>query len=242
MMNNKKLELVAAFVMAAGVSAQAQEQKFSKWTVTPRVGFNVSNLVEGKAPGKDSKLGFTGGADVEYRPVKFLGVSLGCYFNTQNSSVDFVDVYDGTTWGKIQRTHTLAMYNVSAPLMLNFHVWKGLAVKTGVQLVYWNRSRLKYDFDGYRLIPTGSSGTFEFLPDGSLVGDYEKKEYHGKGSSKVGNMDLSLTMPIALSYEYKNVELDVRYLMGAYKLFSNDFPNHHPKSLLVTIGYNFHMK
>lgn len=35
----KKLCFVAAFLLAVCVCAQAQD--FSKWTVTPRVGFNV---------------------------------------------------------------------------------------------------------------------------------------------------------------------------------------------------------
>lgn len=49
--------------MAMSVSAKAQQ--FSKWSVTPRVGLNISNVVGGKAPGTDSNVGFTGGVDAE---------------------------------------------------------------------------------------------------------------------------------------------------------------------------------
>lgn len=240
-MNNKKFRLIVAFVMAASVCAQAQGQKFSKWTVTPRVGFNVSNLVYGKAPGKDSKLGFTGGADVEYRPFKLVGVSLGCYFYSQNSSVDYTVFYRDHYTHIDQRFHTWAMQNVSFPLLLNAHVWKGLTVKVGAQLVWWTYSRMKYKTDGYYIERDWNTGPVPTLPDG-VEADGEKMPYYRDGDWQAKDMKYSLTMPVALSYAYKNIELDVRYQVGAYKLWANDCPNHHPKSLVVTLGYNLHMK
>lgn len=59
----KKFTLLFALLMAMSVSAKAQQ--FSKWSVTPRVGLNISNVVGGKAPGTDSNVGFTGGVDAE---------------------------------------------------------------------------------------------------------------------------------------------------------------------------------
>ena len=53
----KWFSLCAFLLMASGAMAQ----EFGKWAITPRVGMNVSNLVGHNAPGKDSKLGFTGG-------------------------------------------------------------------------------------------------------------------------------------------------------------------------------------
>lgn len=219
----KKFGFIAAFVMVASVCAQAQEQKFSKWTVTPRVGMNVSNLVGGKAPGTDSKIGFTGGADVEYRPIKLLGISAGCFFNTQNSALHINAMYRDERWDIDKKYHTLAMQNIAVPLLLNAHVWNGLTVKAGVQFTRWTRSRGKYDADGYVIDLDG-----------------EKVPFHEKSSDHADKMKTSMTMPIAVAYEYKNIELDVRYLVGAYKLSSNEkTPNHHPKSLVVTLGYKF---
>lgn len=236
----KKLCFVAAFLMAVCACAQAQD--FSKWTVTPRVGFNVSNLVGGKAPGKDSKIGFTGGADVEYRPINLLGVSLGCFFNSQNSSVDYTLLHRDAYFHIDQKVHSVAMQNIAIPLLLNAHVGKGLTVKAGVQLTWWTRARLKYEADGYYIEPNGNSGQIEPLPDEGEA-DGKRVEYHSTGDSKADCMKTSLTMPVAVSYAYKNVELDVRYLIGAYKMSGADnIANHHPKSLVITIGYHFHMK
>ena len=59
----KKFTLLCALLIAKSVRTKAQQ--FSKWSVTPRVGLNISNVVGGKAPGTDSKVGFTGGVDAE---------------------------------------------------------------------------------------------------------------------------------------------------------------------------------
>lgn len=238
----KKFGLCAAFLMAASVGAQVQAQEFSKWVVIPRVGMNVSNLVGDKAPGTDSKLGFTGGVDVEYRPVKYLGVSLGCYYYTQNSKLNITWMYREYNEHIDKHIHALAMQNVSFPLLLNAHVWKGLTVKAGVQFVHWTRSRLKYDREGYYIELPFENGQIpsEWLENGVPDGVGERVPVSESRSEDARHMHNSLTMPIALAYEYKNVELEVGYNVGSMKLTdSHGCGNHHPKSLLLTLGYKF---
>ena len=234
----KWLGLCAFLLMASGATAQ----EFGKWAVTPRVGMNVSNLVGHDALGKDSKLGFTGGLDVEYRPVRYLGVSLGCYFYTQNSKLHVKEYYQDYNMNITDDFHTVAMQNVSVPLLLNAHVWKGLTVKAGVQYVHWTRSRIKYDSEGYLIqlpadiIQIPSEWIENGIPDG--VG--EKVNVLTSDSRVARHMHDSFTMPIAVAYEYKNVELDVRYNLGSVKLSdSHGCGNYHPKSLVLTLGYKF---
>ena len=45
-------------------------------------------------------------------------------------------------------------------------------------------------------------------------------------------------MPVALAYEYKNIELEVRYNIGSYGLSSAGYTDHN-KSLTITLGYRF---
>lgn len=226
--------------MASGATAQ----EFGKWVVTPRVGMNVSNLVGHNAPGKDCKLGFTGGLDVEYRPVRYMGVSLGCYFYTQNSKLHITELLQYYDRKITEDYHTIAMQNISVPLMLNAHVWKGLTVKAGVQYVHWTRSSAKYDTEGYMIKLPEDIGMipFEWQENGIPDGIGERIDVSGSDSREASHMHNSLTLPIAVAYEYKNVELDVRYNLGSVKLSgSHGCGNYHPKSLVLTLGYKFEL-
>lgn len=234
----KWFSLCAFLLIASGATAQ----EFSKWAVTPRVGMNVSNLVGYNAPGKDSKLGFVGGVDVEYRPVMYLGISLGCYYYTQNSKLHITRMFREYNKHIDDNIHALEMENVSFPLLLNAHVWNGLTVKAGVQFVHWTRSRQKYDSEGYYVELPFDTGQIpsEWLENGVPDGVGERIPVSESSSEKSQNMHNSLTMPIAVAYEYKNVELEVGYNIGSVKLSdSHGCGNHHPKSLVLTLGYKF---
>lgn len=175
---------------------------------------------------------------MEYRPIKLLGISAGCFFNTQNSALHITAMYREQYAHIDQRFHTLAMQNIAVPLLINAHVWNGLTVKAGVQFTRWTRSRGKYDADGYTIKRDFETGQVEPWEPGMPEADGEKIPFHEKGSKHADKMKTSMTMPIAVAYEYKNIELDVRYLVGAYKMSSGEeTPNHHPKSLLITLGY-----
>ena len=53
--------------------------------------------------------------------------------------------------------------------------------------------------------------------------------------------DMLLSIPLGVSYEYKNLELDARYQFGTHDLLKYASPNITPNSFLLTLGYKFHL-
>ena len=118
--------------MAAPLAALAQSQETGRWSVTPRVGINSSNM-----SGQDvyvdfnrlvkpkRKIGFVAGAEVEYRYMQPLSTALGVWYSREGFRYTESD----------GDAHTnLDFLNFSA--VENFYVADGLAIKAGLQLGY----------------------------------------------------------------------------------------------------------
>ncbi|GAA2997484.1 hypothetical protein GCM10019997_11590 [Prevotella corporis] len=95
--------------------------------------------------------------------------------------------------------------------MANVYVVKGLAVKLGIQPGFKVNSEIKADVK----TPVG---------DGAKSREIEAKSF-----------DFSL--PVGISYEYANFQLDARYNFGLTKVFDNgDSKN---SVFQITLGYKF---
>ena len=234
----KKFTLLFALLMAMSVSAKTQQ--FSKWSVTPRLGMNISNVVGGKAPGTDSKVGITGGVDAEYRPIKYLGLSLGCYYATMNSKVDLTEIFQ-TNLGRLEsHYHSITTGKLLVPLMLNVHIYKGLTAKIGAQGNLMLSAKAKSRITGYEIIPDQQPSDQPILGEGTEEIEGTKVPMDESHSLSVKNSynKSTLSMPVALAYEYKNIELEVRYNIGSYGLSSAGYTDTN-KSLTITLGYRF---
>ena len=118
--------------MAAPLAALAQSQETGRWSVTPRVGINSSNMsgqdvyvdFNGLVKPK-RKIGFVVGAEVEYRYMKPLSTAVGVWYSGEGFRYTEID----------GDAHTnLDFLNFSA--VENFYVADGLAIKAGLQLGY----------------------------------------------------------------------------------------------------------
>ena len=118
--------------MAAPLAALAQSQETGRWSVTPRVGINSSNM-----SGQDvyvdfnrlvkpkRKIGFVAGAEVEYRYMQPLSTALGVWYSGEGFRYTEID----------GDAHTnLDFLNFSA--VENLYVADGLAIKAGLQFGY----------------------------------------------------------------------------------------------------------
>ena len=103
--------------MSVCLTASAQ-QEASTWSLTPKVGFNFANLA-GDINGTSMKFGLTFGADVMYQVSPTIGISGGLFFSRQGAE------------GEGKTSYGLSMINI--PILANFYVYKGLALKTGLQ-------------------------------------------------------------------------------------------------------------
>ena len=104
---------------------------------------------------------------------------------------------------------------VNVPVMLNCYVLPGLAVKAGMQPSFRTKTTVKYD---------GTKMDVDWLLD-RYGNDTKMNKF-------------MFSVPVGISYEYKHVVLDARYIFGTTDLF------HGPGTLRnnvlqVTLGYKF---
>ena len=118
--------------------------------------------------------------------------------------------YDDTNYTK-DVSSTLTYLNV--PLLANYYVFPGFAVKAGVQFGYLLSAKYK-----------GSENEL-----GTWV-DYDR-------STTDGLKKLDISIPIGLSYEFSNFVIDARYNLGVYNI--NDLGNATVKNgvIMLTVGY-----
>lgn len=112
---------------------------------------------------------------------------------------------------KSKVTGTTKLDYINIPIMANVYVVKGFAVKLGIQPGFKVNSERKTDLKTPLLNVVGSTET-------------EAKSF-----------DFSL--PVGISYEYANFQLDARYNFGLTKAFNNiDSKN---SVFQITLGYKF---
>ena len=100
---------------------------------------------------------------------------------------------------------------LNIPILANFYVAKGFAFKAGIQ-------------------------------PGFNVND--KAKASGSGASvEMGLGDLSkgfvLAVPIGLSYEFSNIQLDARFNWGVTHAISNSYDSCNSNTFMITLGYKF---
>jgi hypothetical protein len=210
----KKLLLLVA-LMAVTLSAQAQHEQ-GDVTIQPRVGFTISNITDGDK----SKMNLAYGVDFERFFTDQFSVSLGLMFTNQGCKFNiYDDIKDASNKGlSSDATTKLNIYYGSLPIMANYYVLPGLALKAGVQPAFRVKAKIergdtKLDFDNM----------IDML-------------FAGEGN-KLNTFDLSI--PVGLSYEFIGITADVRYNFGVTKMISNTDKGIYNKVFMVTLGYKF---
>ena len=153
----KKMMMIVAFV-AATVSASAQNinREVGAFTLQPKVGLALGSFsgeyitVGGKVDTK-KRVGFIAGVEGEYYATNWLGIALGLNYAQQGWKFNDVKCkYD----------------YLNVPLVADFYVARGLALKTGVQLGFlmnakWDDLNVKDDCNKTNFsIPIGISYEF----------------------------------------------------------------------------------
>ena len=190
----KKLFLaVVAMMVSATTFAQ---NEVGQLTIQPKVGVNIANITD--ADDADPRIGLAAGAEFEYGLTDNIGLSAGVLYSMQGVKTTSLD--DDCTW-------KLDFLNV--PILANFYVAKGFAVKLGVQPGFKLSSKAKFK---------GSGGSKEVeVEDG------------------VKSVDLSI--PVGLSYQYQNIVFDARYNWGVTKIVDDVDSKH--SVFQITVGYKF---
>lgn len=216
----KMLMMVAMAVCCMAANAQ---NEVGQLTLQPKVGFNVASLtgdLQQKKNEANMKLGFVIGAEAEYGIAQNFSVAAGVLYSMQGCDFgeykvlanNSLGITEDSGWDKNQ--YNLAYLNI--PIVANYYVAPGLAIKAGIQPGFLLSAKNKVDaFGAYE------GGTVDM-----------KKE--------MNSFDLSI--PLGISYETEKVVIDGRYNLGLTKVNkeSGDGIVDSKNSVIqVTIGYKF---
>ena len=258
---NMKKQLLLAALMLVALGSNAQTEK-GRLTIQPRVGMTLASFTGGGSGGALSrfgilrtnsgsttgKVGFTGGADIEYGLSDEWSVSAGVGYSQLGANdygkpsmagtlTDGEKEYWIATAGKNNLKYSLDYLTV--PITAAFHPYKGLSLLAGVQLGLC----LGAHAEGSYYVDTGGAlqpNTEQTLPSWLTVNrrgesiDQDFDEYVHK---------IDLGIPVGIAYEYRNFVVDARYVFGLLNLSKWDFDGHLRNSAFsLTLGYKFVIK
>ena len=209
----KKFLFVASLVMLS-LSANAQKAAGS-FTFQPKVGLNIARNTD--AEGSDPRFGLAIGTELEYQIRDKFSVAAGFIYSMQG-----VRQSGETGYGYATVTYKLDYINL--PIVFNAYVYKGLALKFGVQ-------------PGFNVSAKASETSWGYTSTGSI-------------SEKIKLFDLSI--PVGISYETKwGIVVDARYNIGVtnaydaqyYNNITNTFEDIFSRNCVVqlTVGYKFNL-
>lgn len=218
--------MAIAMMMSVNMNAQLDE---GNWYFTPKIGLSIADLT-GKlyAPEKadgsyDPTLhpmtGFTGGVELEYAMLDNLGLSIGLNYCRQGSKTD-------------DELFKVTMDYANIPITLDFYPIPecGLAVKAGVQVGFAGRKKVKIDGVTYNADYVMAQ---RFNRWGRPMIVYVESEL----SKEFNKVDLSI--PLAISYDYKGIFAEARYNLGLTNIMKDDPENSKHRVWQFTIGYKF---
>lgn len=186
-----------AAMMIATLSASAQNE-VGQFTLKPMAGINLATLT-GLNDNK-MRVGLVAGVEAEYGVAENFELSLGLLYSMQ-----------GTKWKEGDVTDTYKMDYINIPILANYYVTKGLAIKAGLQPAFKASAKNKI---------SGGNASAEATMDGVS--------------------GFTLSIPLGLSYEYEGFVFDARYNLGVTKVFKENGDKTPKNSVIMfTVGYKF---
>lgn len=180
------------------------------FTVKPKVGMNIATLSDADKSITDLHFGL----EAEYMVTDNFSLGLGAILSNQGAKYDYLDE-DG------QNKYTVDLDYVHVPILASYYMLPGLAVKAGIQPGFKMRAKAK-------------------LYDATVDLDdlYKVNQLFTGEDIKVSKFDLSI--PVGVSYEYKNFVLDARYNWGLIKVMNvgDAFYN---RCFMLSLGYKLQL-
>lgn len=191
----KIFAMAAALIASASMFAQTEVGTFS---ITPKVGVNLANLT--KVDDAKMRVGLAAGAEAGYQATEDLAITVGALYSQQGAKLKENGL---TITGKFDY--------LNIPVLANYYVAPGLAVKLGVQPGFLLSAKHKFEAGGQ-----------------SAENDVKET---------MNSFDLAI--PVGVSYEISNVVLDARYNWGVTEYFKNDANGEKNSVFQITVGYKF---
>ena len=218
----KKLMMIAAMMVAA-VSANAQFEP-GTFSIQPKAGFSIAWLTNmpnipittTSTIDKSPTVGALLGAEAEYQLTDMVSLAAGLNYSLQGSGWE--NYKEG---GYELKDAKIELGYVAIPVVANFYLFKGFAIKAGIQPAFLTNANMKYTIE-----KSSSAGNVSVNYDESIKDDCEK---------------FDLSVPMGISYQFQvPVVIDLRYNLGVSKVFKGD-ADKNPKNNVIslTVGYKF---
>lgn len=172
-----------AAMMVATLSANAQNE-VGQWSIKPMVGANFATMT--KTTDSKMRVGVTAGAEFAVGAAENFEISFGALYSMQGVK--------GKTDG-IEQTYKFDYINI--PVLANYYVAPGFAIKAGVQPGFNVKKKAKVEAAG-------------------VSADVTVDDVKG----------FALSVPVGLSYEFSNFVIDARYNWGLTKAIK-DYDSKH---------------
>ena len=193
----KKL-LILAVMMLTTMTVSAQ-MRAGQWGVMPKAGFNLATVTD--ADDASMRFGLVAGADLIYQVNEPLAISFGVLYSMQGAKAKVKE--NGVTI-----KNKLNMDYVNIPILANFYVTRGLALKAGIQPGFNVKHKMK--------VESGGSSVESDIPNFK---------------------SFDFAIPIGISYEISNFVIDARYNLGLTKLWDQEGSSSKNSVFQFTLGY-----
>ena len=177
----KLLTITAAALMAISASAQSEAGSF---TLKPNVGFTYTTATGDLGEDTDGAFALTAGVEGMYMVNEKFGASLGLNYTGYNTSQEVYTSLDGDK----KEDWIFSNYYFNIPVMANYYVAPGFALKAGVALNILSTAKI----DG------------KDKNAGHDVKDWYKSTF--------------FSIPVGASYEINDFVFDARYNLGVSKV------------------------
>jgi hypothetical protein len=199
----KKLFVLAVVALMTTVSANAQ-QMFIK----PMVGGTLSTVTGDYTDDVKMKIGLAAGAEFGYHLMDQFAITAGALVSMQGAGQKDTDHF--------RDAKTTTTY-LNIPILANYYIVPGLAVKAGIQPGFLLSAKAK----------------------GEEYYSNAWHEYDESGTDGYNKFDLSI--PLGLSYEISDFVIDARYNLGLSNIIDKDKSIIDAKQknsvIMLTVGY-----
>lgn len=192
----KIFNLIAVALISISASAQSEAGSI---TIQPNVGISVASATGDAGTNAKMAVGLTAGVEGMYMITDKFGATLGVSLTGYNTSGK-----EGPEKGKVSSN-----YYVCVPVMADYYVAPGLALKAGVSVNFLATSK----FDG----------------EDKIDGEKYKKLF------KRG----FVSIPVGASYEINGFVFDARYNIGVRKILRAKDIDGTYNAFTFTVGYKF---
>ncbi len=186
--------LMAAIIMAT-TTAFAQRQAGSM-TIQPRIGVSAADF--NNTSDTEARVGLIVGPEFEYFVSDRFSLAAGFNYSQQGAEVTSLNT-------------TFKNDYITVPVVANIYLFKGFALKAGLQPGFKTKADLEIEGNG------------------------------GKVSANIKDdvKPFDLSIPVGLSYEFKHFVIDARYTFGTTEIFKDNALDLDSKNLTfqLTLGY-----